>query len=95
VLAVVVSTVLIDFVEVERVVSGGQTGRVLVGFGIPEREVVRISDVVTSTGTSFVVDSDISSVVLRLRTSIDVELRLELSTLVDIVDVGKEEEEEV
>lgn len=108
-LAVVESTV-IDFVEVERVDSGGQTGRILVGFGTPERDVVAATDeklsvdvdegvedsISIDTSTPLVVNSDISSVVLRFRTSIDEELRavVELSILVDVGVVGTDDKME-
>jgi hypothetical protein len=99
----VVESTVIDFIDVVRDDSGGQTGLDLVGFGVPEREVVVVAatdeislsidvdegvdDSISTDTSTLVVKSDISSVVLRFRTSIDEELRVELSTFVDIVVV--------
>jgi hypothetical protein len=87
---------VVDFAEVERVVSGGHGGRDFVGLGVPALIVVmRVDDEpsvdvdkgvdsISLEDTSFVVDSVNSSVVFKSRISI-VDDRDEPSIGVDIV----------
>lgn len=81
---------VVGFVGVERVVSGGHGGRDFVVFGSPRVVGARldenpsvdvdegVADSISLDDTSLVVDSGVSSVVFRSRTSIVDELSMEV-----------------